>query len=251
MLSLFYNIMTNPQTTAYKIVKYILMMSDDKSVTWSVHLRLICRMYGLPDPLQLIQDPPLTKLSWNQIVTTKVTVYHEKKWRLKAETNSKMNYFNVRLLGLSGKPHPMLCNIRDSRDIPKLRVQLKFLTGDVLSQERLYIDQGIDPKCRLCPAVCESYTHILTQCRATADVRDRLHPELVNTVQNVEPTCNIRNFATDEMLTQFIIDPSSMNLPNNYRISTQHPRLHEVYSICRDWCFAIFSERTKMLKNLP
>ena len=95
------------------------MMSDEKSFTWPVHLMPICSKYGLPDPLQLIQDPPLTKLSWNQIVTTKVTVYHEKKWRLKAETNSKMNYFNVRLLGLSGKPHPILCNIRDSRDIPK------------------------------------------------------------------------------------------------------------------------------------
>ena len=86
---------------------------------------------------------------------------------------------NVRLLGLSGEPHPIMCNIRDSRDIPKLRVQLKFLTGDVLSQERLFLDQGFDPKCRLCPAVCENYTHILTQCRATANIRDRLHPQLV------------------------------------------------------------------------
>ena len=144
-----------------------------------------------------------------------------------------------------------MCNIRDSRDIPKLRVQLKFLTGDVLSQERLFLDQGIDPKCRLCPSVCENYTHILTQCRATTDVRDRLYPELVNIVQDVEPTCKIINFATNEILAQFIIDPSSMNLPNNYRISIQHPRLHEVFSICRDWSFAIFSERKRMLKNLP
>ena len=250
LLSLFYNIVANPQTTVYKIVKYILMMADEKSVTWSVHLRVISSMYGLPDPLQVIQDPPLNKLNWNELVMTRVTIYHEKKWRLKAENNSKMTHFNVRLLGLSGKPHPILCNIKDSRDIPKLRVQLKFLTGDVLSQERLFIDQGIDPKCLLCPSACESYTHILSQCRATADVRDRLYPELVNTVQNVEPTCQIGNSANAESITQFIIDPTSMNLPNHYRISIQHPRLNEVYSICRDWSFAIFSERKRMLKNL-
>ena len=90
LLSLFYNIVANPQTTVYKIVKYILMMADDKSVTWSVHLRVISSMYGLPDPLQVIQDPPLNKLNWNELVMTRVTIYHEKKWRLKAENNSKM-----------------------------------------------------------------------------------------------------------------------------------------------------------------
>jgi hypothetical protein len=250
LFSLFFNILTNPHTKAFEIVKYILMMSNEKSITWSVHLRLICRMYGLPDPLQLMQAPPPTKRSWNTLVTTKVTVYHENKWRLKAENNSKMTNLNVRMLGLSGKPHPILSKIRDSRDISKLRIQLKFLTGDVLSQERLNIDQGTDPKCRLCSAPCENYTHILTQCRGTAEVRQRLHPELLNVINDVDPGCEITNCATDEILTQFIIDASSMNLQNKYRISILHPRLQEVYSICRDWCFAIFSSRNKMLKNL-
>ena len=123
---------------------------------------------------------------------------------------------------------------------------MKFLTGDVLSQERLNIDQGIDPKCRLCSAVCENYTHILTQCRGTAEVRQRLHPELLNLVQSVDPGCEITSCVPDEILTQFIIDPSSMNLQNKYRISILHPRLHEVFSKCRDWCFAIFSIKTSL-----
>ena len=226
------------------------MMSDEKSITWSVHLRIIFRMYGLQDPLQLMQAPPPTKVSWSTLVTTNLTVYHENKLRLKAENNSKMNYFNVKMLGLSGKPHPIFSNILDSRDIPKLRIHLKFLTGDVLCQERLHIDQGIDPKCRLCPAACENYTHILTQCRVTADVRQRLHPELLNLVHIVDPACEITSCVTDEILTQFIIDPSSMNLQNKYRISFLHPRLHEVYSICRDWCFAVLSSRNKAVKKL-
>ena len=79
LFSLFYNILTNPQTKAFEIVKYILMMSNEKSITWSVHLIIICRMYGLPDPLQLMQDPPPTKLCWRTLVTTKVTVYNKNK----------------------------------------------------------------------------------------------------------------------------------------------------------------------------
>ena len=51
LLSLFFNILSNPQTKVFDIVKYILMMSDSKSTTWSVHL------YNLPDPLMLMQNP--------------------------------------------------------------------------------------------------------------------------------------------------------------------------------------------------
>ena len=36
LLSLFFNILSKPQTKVFEIVKYILMMSDSKSTTWSV-----------------------------------------------------------------------------------------------------------------------------------------------------------------------------------------------------------------------
>ena len=77
----------------------------------------------------------------------------------------------------------------------------------MLSQERLNIDQGIDPKCCLCSAACENYTHILTQCRGIAEVRQRLHPELLNLVHRVDSGCEITSCVTDEILTQFIIVP--------------------------------------------
>ena len=35
ILSLFWNIWNNPQTKVYEVVKYLLKMSDDKSLTWS------------------------------------------------------------------------------------------------------------------------------------------------------------------------------------------------------------------------
>ena len=42
IFSLFWNIWSNPHTTVFKIVQYILMMADDKSVTWAVHLSMLC-----------------------------------------------------------------------------------------------------------------------------------------------------------------------------------------------------------------
>ena len=43
-LTIFHNIWSNPDTTVYKIVKYILTMCDSSSTTWSNQLQLLlCR----------------------------------------------------------------------------------------------------------------------------------------------------------------------------------------------------------------
>ena len=41
ILSLFWNIWVNPQTKVHTVLKYLLMMSSNSSVTWSAHVRII------------------------------------------------------------------------------------------------------------------------------------------------------------------------------------------------------------------
>ena len=112
VLTLFHSIWSNPETTIFRIVQYILMMSDSKSCTWSAHVRNLCLIYDLPDPLELLSCPAWPKSKWLEIVKTKVTIFHEKALRGQAITNSKMQYLNVKLQGLSGLPHIALQNIR-------------------------------------------------------------------------------------------------------------------------------------------
>ena len=91
-----------------------------------------------------------------EVTSTKVIIHAENKWRQEASTNSKMAYLNVKLLGLSGKPHTALCNAATTRDIPKLRIHIKFLTGDYLTYARQAADRNTnDPHCRLCQAPYE------------------------------------------------------------------------------------------------
>ena len=52
VMSVFYNIWCNPNTTIFKIIQYLLMMCDAKSTTWAAHVRLLCMQYSLPDPLR-------------------------------------------------------------------------------------------------------------------------------------------------------------------------------------------------------
>ena len=56
VLSLFWSVWSNPESTTYNIVKHLLTMSSDNSRTWSIHLRHICRIYKMKDPFVLLQE---------------------------------------------------------------------------------------------------------------------------------------------------------------------------------------------------
>ena len=133
----------------------------------------------------------------------------------------------------------------------KLRSHIKLLAGDFPSYELLAVERGGSPKCRHCPASTESTQHILSECRGTADTCERLLPELLNLIASIEPNCSLlKPETTPEILTQFILDLTSMNLPNEFRLSTLHPHLSELFSFSRDWCHSIVSQRSRLLKNL-
>ena len=248
-LSLFYNIWTNRDTTIYRIVQYLLKMADGNSLTWSAHLRILCMKYDLPDPLLLMnEEEPWTKTKWSTLTKTKVTVYYEKMLRKEAQSNSRLKFLNVQIQGLSGSPHPALLNISTTQEALKVRHHLKFLSGDYLTAERLAEEHGTNPQCKLCLAPRESPEHVLTACRATADITQRLLPDLLNAVLSVHPTCGILQNHS-EHLTQFILDCTSLNLPAGYRIGAHNPKVSQVFRISRHWCYAISRARARLLEQ--
>ena len=122
-----------------------------------------------------MQLPVMTKNEWKNLVLPRVTIYHERELREKASSNYKLEYLNVQALGLTGLPHPAISSVRNTRDAHKMRSHLKFLTGDIESFHNLsIIHTGDSPHCRLCFAECEHTQNILTECRGTSDVRERL-----------------------------------------------------------------------------
>ena len=251
-LSLFYNIRSNQATTIFKIVQYLLQMSGDNSTTWSAHLRNLCIRYHLPNPLQLLlSGETWVKSRWSTLTKTMITIYFEKKLRREAETNSKMTFLNVQVQGLSGIPHPALLSISNVQEVRKLRHHLKFLSGDFLTAERLAIDNGTSPQCKLCLAPVENTAHVLTKCRATSDIHSRMLPELLNTVLQVQANCAlIQSTGHSHFLTQFILDCTSLNLPASHRIAAHNPGAGKVFAVARNWCYAISRERARLLQKL-
>ena len=254
VLALFWNIWSNPHTTIHKIVKYVLIMSGDSSVTWSVHLRILGSMYGLPNPLSLMEGPLWPKQSWKDLCLSKVTIYHERKLRAKAATNFKLSFLNIQTIGLSGRSHPALHNLLTTQVVRIARPHLKMLSGDYMCYYFLWKDRGSDPQCRLCPSsqyLPETITNILMLCRGTHETRSRLWPELLNTISTTFPQNKIlAGDVAPDTAAQFILDCTSLNLPNGLRINISHPRTHEIFRTARQYCYAVHSDRVKQLKEL-
>ena len=108
--------------------------------------------------------------------------------------------------------------------------------------------------CRLCQllyhcqAPPESLEHLLTRCRATSDVRDRIMPELLNTIASYSPHNSLLSSPSHITLTQFILDCSSLNLNVDTRIPPNREGFIDITRLCSSLIFAIHKERTRQMK---
>ena len=138
-----------------------------------------------------------------------------------------------------------------------VRPHVKMLSGDYLTFTNLAHDRGFDPHCRICQALTsdsappEDMIHLLTQCRATVETRSRILPELLNTISKYNSSNRILSSPTpDSLLTQFILDCSSLNLPGDMRIPSNHPGFTDITRLCSCLIYAVHKSRTRQLKTM-
>ena len=258
IFALFWNIWSNPQTKTNEIVKYLLKITDSKSVTWTAHLKILFSLYKLPDPLELMHSTAWSKQRWKELTHTRILSHHENVLRAKASENYKLEFLNVQVVGLSGRPHPVLHGIVTTQEVVKSRAHLRMLSGDYPCQYYIGRDRNLDTACQLCKQIVppqhstesEDMTHLLTSCRATADTRSMVLPDLLNEIAKHFPNNPVLTPTGTHWLTQLILDPTSLNLPMSARISPDHPALPQILSKCRNYCFTIHKERSRHYKRV-
>ena len=147
----------------------------------------------------------------------------------------------------------MLLGVLNTQDVMRSRVHVRMLAGDYPCAAYA----GNDKSCKLCrslrphdTAPVEDMFHLLTRCRATADTRDRILPDLFNIIFEFYPHNQLLTEPNQAHITQFVLDPTSLNLPVNIRISPNSPNIQSVMCLCRHLCFALHKDRTRQLKNL-
>ena len=151
---------------------------------------------------------------------------------------------------------PVLAWVLTTQDVSILRPHLKMLAVDYLCYDHLGCDRGTDPCCRLCqtfsnhPAPAEDMVHLLARCRATEDIRNRVLPDLMNILAKFHLTNRLLSASSHDHLTQFILDCSSLNLPNDIRVPPNHMGFISITKQCSCLVFAIHKERTRQLKAM-
>ena len=202
----------------------------------------------MSDPLELINSQPPPKRAFKEYVSIVISAYHEAQQRRKSEGCTSMKYFNVSLLNLSGRCHPSISNAFTAQEVSNMRPHLKFLVGDYLSSDKKTRQSGGSPNCRVCDLETpETYKHILVQCLFYNNVRSKILSEMKEFCHSIH-FYEINDIMTNQdTLTQFILDPSSMNLKK--RININDENLPKLFTISRNLCNSIHQARLKKLSG--
>ena len=135
-----------------------------------------------------------------------------------------------------------------------------MLCGDLYLYSVGSHQSGGSPHCRLCQAPYEDLPHVVATCRETDGPRQvgiaALKSVLVsdndtNLLAKSLSEEDFRKLISDEdTFTQFALDPTSFNLPADYRISFQDVNVSQLFTITRTLCYSINRDRLKKLRNL-
>ena len=125
-----------------------------------------------------------------------------------------------------------------------MRPHIKMLTGNYLTFEMKSNQSGGSPQCRLCLSENETLRHLISICGTFEDLRSRIKTSITSICTENKIEIDVKKL-THEQFTQFILDPSSMNLSK--RVNINHPALPLLFQQSRDFCYAIDRIREKLI----
>ena len=160
-----------------------------------------------------------------------------------------MGYLNVSALSLRGKPHPSLWGATTTSEVKEMRPHLKMLCGDYYSYAVRAAQSGGSSHCRLCGFHTEDINHIIN-CLETSKAKFDTLGYLSNAVHQTKYPINFTSLSESKFFTQFILDCTSMNLPNQFRVNIRDPAVTNIFKAARKMVNSIHSERLRKLKKL-
>ena len=161
-----------------------------------------------------------------------------------------MTYLNVSTTGLRGRHHPALSNMITTREVKLSRPHVKLLAGNYLTYKIKADQSGGSARCRICTSGSdESVSHVISTCQSLSDQRQKVLEDFHTLCKATKNKINFEEIVkSDDILCQFILDPTSLNLP--VRVSLRDPLLTDFFKLSRDYCFLIDKTRIGLLKEM-
>ena len=233
ILTLFGQIIRNPGTSEYAVVRRQLALKDIQAVSWVVQLREILHKYKLPSAYELMATPP-TKAAWKRTIKLATADYWTAALTEEANSQSSLRYLNTGICRV-GTAHHIWASAADTPfDCRRACVKAKLVTGKYPLQTVLSRFEGpmSQVTCLLCKQEPETRCHFIACCVALSSVRDQWLETLRKQLTELEQDRRSHNSQTGlpadpEDLTSFILDPSA-------RIDQLH--IHDVERTTRGMC---------------
>ena len=139
-------------------------------------------------------------------------------------------------------------NMVTSREVKLSRAYMKIISGNYLTLVKAS-QSGGSPHCRICNFESESISHIVTACSGMESIRKKLFEELRQLCMQSKSKVNLDEIMKEEqILCQFILDPSSLNLKS--RVSLSDPIIQRLFKFSREYCYIIDKTRIGLLQEM-
>ena len=93
--------------------------------------------------------------------------------------------------------------------------------------------------------------HVVSTCPATSGVRTPILSKIIDLLPLSKTNIDINKLVSNKStITQFLLDPTSLNLENDVRVHIDDPLSREIMTLSRELCYAIHTERLKILKKM-
>ena len=248
-----------PTTILHRLGVHILnnpppVSRSPSSMLWFVQVRQICSQYHLPDPLEVLSEPP-TKGAWKAATLKAVLCFWGTKLRADANLLPSLSHMRATHMSLSS-PSPLLTSCTgNSHEVRKATIQIRMLSGryrtcwlrrhwsgDNSGACRVPGCSGVTPGTLLHLATGECPGLTAATAQAASHWSDFVisHPHLLPLLQE---------FAEGEKDTflSFLLDPTTQ--PTVIALAQTHGQevIHQVCMLTRTWLYLHHRARFRAL----
>ena len=153
----------------------IFSLTNGINSSWFHDARLLAKLYSLPDPIVILNDPP-SKFSWKKIIKNQVSSHWHQRYCDEVSHRSSLCFLRPAFLPLNGKPHPLWSSCQSSPTaVRAATIQARILTGRYHTDLLRSKWDGNDRTCRLpgCGTPEADSVHLLSgQCEALKSYLD-------------------------------------------------------------------------------
>ena len=209
---------------------------------WSGMARRTTSLYGLPDPLELFQNPWESD-RWSQFAKSAVVKYWTTLLQDSAASYTSLDMLDTSRLNLLS-PHPIWTAAGSNPvSVMKATVVTWLLTNTYKTGARLHKMRKVkSPECILCLAPVEDQHHFTLRCPALFTIRSGYLNKFI------ELCPNLVKYITDErVLLLSLLDPFSPIVPADVRESWTDS--DKVYQTSRNYFHDIHKKREKLVEK--